>query len=451
MMKRIISRIISILFFVVFIVGLFPGSVLSVAAKEDQSTFWIKFIDVGQGDAALIQCDGHYMLIDGGPADASSVIYTILKESDINRLDYIIATHPDADHIGGLSGALNYATVGICYSPVTTHSTKTFKNLVKYLKKQNISVTVPAEGLSFKLGSAEVQLLGPIESSEDTNNNSIVTKITYGSTSFLFMGDAETEEEKSILDQKVDLDSDLIKIGHHGSKDSTSAELLKAVKPKYAIISVGADNTYDHPTLETLTRLSSINATIYRTDMHGDITCNSDGKHLTFSKEKKASKEALWLPGPSKNQTMIKNGMLVAAPKDIEIPKGTTYVINAKTWRFHLVKCSSVKEISEKNIAYSTLTAEELVSEGFIPCNHCNPYVVQDTKKQNNSQTPSETVVKESSSSSGSYVLNTNSKKFHKTSCSSVSDMSAKNRKDVNMSREEIINQGYSPCKRCNP
>ena len=169
------------------------------------NSFWIEFIDVGQGDSALIQCDGHYMLIDGGPPSASSIVYTILKNKEIDKLDYMIATHPDADHIGGLSGALNFASVGVCYSPVESHDTKTFESLVKYLNKQNASITVPTTGTEFQLGRATVEILGPIHKSDDTNNNSIVTRITVGEVSFLFMGDAELEEEKSLIEAGIGL------------------------------------------------------------------------------------------------------------------------------------------------------------------------------------------------------------------------------------------------------
>lgn len=263
-------------------VGLFS---IDINAADKNGSFWIEFIDVGQGDSALIQCDGHYLMIDGGPADASSTIYTILQNKGIKKIDYMIATHSDADHIGGLSGALNYAKVGKCYSLITSHDTKTFKNLLKYLGKQDIALTVPSADEKFKLGSALVELIGPIYSSEEANNNSIIVKITYGENSFIFMGDAEEEEEASLLSSEKDLSSDVIKIGHHGSSNSTSDALLREVNPVFAVISVGK-NSYGHPTKKILKKLEKSYITVYRTDLQGDIICSSDGTNISFSTEK---------------------------------------------------------------------------------------------------------------------------------------------------------------------
>ena len=258
----------------------------NVDVKAEESSFWIEFIDVGQGDAALVCCDGHYMLIDGGPAGASSVIYTILKENKIEHLDYIIASHQDADHIGGLSGALNYADVTTCYCPVISYDSKTFFNLLRYLGSHNASVTVPMCGTAFKLGSAKVQIIGPVFTSQDSNEDSIVTRITYGDNSFLFMGDAGIEEENDIIDNTDDLTCDLIKVGHHGSKYSTSGDLLDLANPVYAVVSVGKNNTYGHPAKETIKRLKDKKITVYRTDTDGDIICTSDGTNLSFTTKK---------------------------------------------------------------------------------------------------------------------------------------------------------------------
>ena len=192
----------SLIFLATMLLGFLCLSPHAKSATRPKGEFGIEFIDVGQGDAALVWCDGHYMMIDGGPSEASSVIYSILKKNEIAKLDYMIATHPDADHIGGLSGALNYASVGTCYSPVLTNDTKTFRDLEKYLKKQGVKMKVPAAGTTFVLGSAKVELLGPVSVNAEMNNNSIVTKITYGTTSFLFMGDAEFDEENSLIDAK---------------------------------------------------------------------------------------------------------------------------------------------------------------------------------------------------------------------------------------------------------
>ena len=218
------------------------GSGEAYAAGTTDSSFQIDFIDVGQGDAALVQCDGHYMLVDGGDSKQSSRIYSILKNRSVSYLDVMVATHPDADHIGGLSGALNYATVGVAYSPVTEHDTKTFQSFVKYLNKQGVSITVPKAGDTFKIGSATATVLGPRTLSSESNNNSIVLRIVYGNTSFLLTGDAETDEENSILNSGQTVKSTVLKVAHHGSKYSSGYRFIREVAPQYAVISAGSDN-----------------------------------------------------------------------------------------------------------------------------------------------------------------------------------------------------------------
>lgn len=339
------------------------------------SSFWIEYIDVGQGDAALIQCDGHYMLIDGGPSDASSVIYTILKNNKIQSLDYMVATHSGADHVGGLAGALNYAKVGCCFCSVTNYDTKTFNSFLKYLAKQGQSVTVPHAGAKFNLGSATVELLGPIHMSSESNNNSIITKITYGSNSFLFMGDAEIEEEQAIIYAGKDLKCDVIKVGHHGSRTSTSQNLIKNAKPKYAVISVG-NNSYGHPTSAVLNRLYNSGVQVFRTDMQGDIVCTSDGNNISFSTEKDATDDKLWMSGDNKatsGQKAYSNSHVQSASSENSVPEGARYVLNTNSKKFHLPTCSSVNDMSAKNRQDVSMSRDELIAKGYSPCKRCNP------------------------------------------------------------------------------
>ena len=254
-------------------------------------SFTVQYLDVGQGDSELVQCDGHYMLIDGGTSKYSDKIYATLKAQDITALDYIVNTHPHEDHVGGLSGALQFATVKTALSPVKSYDGEGFKDFVKYLKKQGVSITVPSPGDTFTLGSASVTVLGPIEDSDDPNDLSIVLRVVYGDTSFLFVGDAQTSEENDILASGRTVKSDVLKVGHHGSETSTGADFLAAVAPKYAVIEVGDSNSYNHPNQGTLDRLKAAGVTLFRTDLQGTITCTSDGKALTFQTGKTASSE----------------------------------------------------------------------------------------------------------------------------------------------------------------
>lgn len=466
-MKKLSKRIKIIIFSLVIVFSIIPGSNIYAKSKDIKAdAFWIEYIDVGQGDASLIQCDGEYMLIDGGSSSSSSLIYTILKNKEINNLKYIIGTHGDADHIGGLAGALNYAKVGDAYCSVTESDTRAFNSFLKYLDKQGKILKVPKAGDTFELGSAKITILGPINESEDSNNMSIVIKITYGKTSFLFTGDAETDEEKDIIKKyKRDINCDVLKVGHHGSASSTSTEFLNAVKPKIAVISCGLDNSYGHPTQTVLDSINKKGAEIYRTDLHGDVFCYSDGKKLTFATEKRAT-----IADVTRSDSNKRKNSTNSSGNNEVIPSGTTYVLNNNTKRFHLVSCASVKQISTKNIAFSKDTAENLVANGYKACGNCRPPVnitaAEPTKSANTDKTKSAgSNTSEAKKQEGtkveqpavqtvptqSYVLNTNTKKFHYPECGSVSQMKAKNRKDVVDTRDNIIANGYDSCGRCHP
>ena len=213
-------------------------------------------------------------------------MYSYLQRNGITYLDYILCSHPHVDHVGGLAGALNYASVGAAYCPVTEYNSRAFSSFVKYLAAQGKTITVPSPGETIRLGSAAVTFIGPADrtiAEEDENNASLILRIEYGATSFLFTGDAGKEEELSVLRTGEELRSTLLKVGHHGSYTASSKEFLEAVQPEYAIISVGKDNDYNHPHTSVLKRLEQFCDTVYRTDIDGEIVCRSDGKNLVFS------------------------------------------------------------------------------------------------------------------------------------------------------------------------
>ena len=324
-------------------------------------TLTVTWLDVGQGDAAVIQCGGQTMLIDGGKPEKSSYIYAWLQQHGLSYLDVIVATHVDADHIGGLSGALNYASVGTAYCPVTTGTTETFQSFVKYLAKRDRRITVPTAGETFALGGAQVQILGPLHSAEDSNDNSIVLKVSFGATSFLFTGDAERAEEQDLLNAGVNLQSTVLKVGHHGSDTSTSYPFLRAVAPQYAVISVGAGNSYGHPTEAVLSRLRDAGVTTFRTDMQGEITAVSDGQMVNFSTAKNAAAETLANAGAGQNAGQADSAT------------SASYVLNTNTHKFHLPGCASVETISPKNRKDVNESREQIISEGYAPCKRCNP------------------------------------------------------------------------------
>lgn len=244
------------------------------------SGFSITFIDVGQGDSALVACDGHYMLIDGGDAAAGEKVCDVLKENGVKRLDILVASHLHDDHIGGLIDVLDYAQrVKLVLSNKKEYDSRTFDDFHNRLVKHRVRIKVPKEGNTYELGSAMIEILS-VRAKDD--NDSLVLLITYGEHKFLFAGDMEQDQEREICahynDERQDIT--LLKVGHHGSKTSTSIRFLNTMMPKYAIISVGKGNRHRHPADQTLERLEQAEAIVYRTDISGTIIVTSNGEEL---------------------------------------------------------------------------------------------------------------------------------------------------------------------------
>ena len=319
----------------------------------------VHFIDVGQGDASLIICEGEAMLIDGGPSDRSDLIYSYLKEGEIDHLKYIVGTHPDDDHIGGLSGALNYATVERAFCSVDEYDSRPFSSFQKYLNKQKVVLEIPEAGTELELGSAKVQILAPRVNLEDTNNNSIVIRIVYGHVSFLFTGDAEYDEENSLLNSSCDISSTVLKVAHHGSEYSTSDRFLKKVDPEYAIISCGRDNAYGFPKQSILDKLKEKNVDVLRTDIYGDIVFVTDGDECQIYVEKNVEDDVFIAPGTIETVSDSANAC--------------DYIVNTNTGKFHYPDCKAVKKMKEKNKWYYTGTRDELIGMGYDPCKICDP------------------------------------------------------------------------------
>lgn len=346
---------------------------IQLPGLTEDSTFEIQFIDVGQADSALILCDGRAMLIDGGNRGDSSTLYSVLKNRNITHLDYLVATHAHEDHIGGLPGALNFSTVGTVFSPTLSYDSDTFDNFVKYVSAQNKELTVPSVGDTFSLGSAEIKILAVNSVDDDnTNNTSIVLRVTYGNTSFLFTGDAEREVEEIILDNESDLSSTVLKVGHHGSETSTSYVFLREVMPKYAIISVGEGNTYGHPTDETLSRLRDANVNVFRTDLQGDIKCVSDGEDVSFTVSKNINADVFEAPDLKTENTYIEEKPVVKED-ETATSKKSDYVLNTNTKKFHYPDCRHVNSISDENREEYSGAREELIKQKYDPCGTCHP------------------------------------------------------------------------------
>lgn len=244
----------------------------------------VHFIDVGQGDATLIESDGHYMLIDAGNNDKGTTVQLYLMQQGVTTLDYVIGTHPDADHIGGLDVIIYKFDCQNIFLPNVSHDTRTYEDVLQSIDDKGYSITHPSVGDTYTLGDASFTILAPNDDyGSDLNDWSIALLLENGAHRFLFSGDAGLSSEKDILANDMDISADVYKVAHHGSKTATSADFLSAISPSYAVISVGEDNSYGHPDAEVLNRLRAAGVQVFRTDEQGTITVTSDGGTLTWS------------------------------------------------------------------------------------------------------------------------------------------------------------------------
>ena len=247
----------------------------------------IHYIDVGQGDCILIQVNNKNLLIDSGPSSNRKDLLNYLEKLNIKKFDYIIATHPHEDHIGNMDTIIKRYDIGSFYSPKVITSSTTFENMISALVDKNLKINVLKKGVKgIDLGkNTEIEVFSPLEniSSDNLNDYSPIIKITFLDNSFLFTGDAEISTEDTVLSENNNLNCDILKVGHHGSSTSTSTDFLISTNPSVAIISVGKNNSYGHPTSETLSLLNSYNIRTIRTDINGTVIAISDGKNINIS------------------------------------------------------------------------------------------------------------------------------------------------------------------------
>lgn len=325
----------------------------SAAASADtvDSPFEMHFIDVGQALSVLVECDGQFMLYDGGNVDDGSLIVSYLQDQGVEELQYVFCSHAHEDHVGGLAAALAYFPANHVYSPVTEASTKCFKDFVKYTQQQGLQVEVPAVGTTWPLGGATVTMLGPVAQYNDTNDTSIVLRIEYGSTSFLLTGDMEKNAEADLVNSGANLRADVLQVGHHGSSTSTGYVFLNSVLPEMAVISCGVNNKYGHPHEETLSILRDAGVDVYRTDLQGTITIGSDGQNYTVGTE-----------------NFVPDGQLNPTDPAASSTAQQAYIGNVNSKKFHLPTCSNLP--AEKNqILFSSY--EEAIEAGYTPCSSC--------------------------------------------------------------------------------
>lgn len=339
-----------------------PATSQSITARPEPASYsnaglTVRFIDVGQADAALITTENHAMLIDGGNVGDADIIYTVVAREATNGLDYVIGTHGHEDHIGGLPAAYRAAKVRNTLCSVTDYNSKAFRNFAKAANDASAEIQVPETNKIYDLGDgAAFEILAVNAFPENTNNTSIVLVLTYGETRFLFTGDTETPVEKAILETKNDIGAQVLKLGHHGSSTSTSYEFLKAANPTHAVISCGTDNKYGHPHDETMSRLRDAGVRVWRTDIQGDIIMTSDGENISVTVDR---------------NDLVQTNLAYAQSTPNTPPDPTTsiiYIGNKKSKKVHRPDCAYTPAKTNQ-IALSSLN--DATEAGYELCGAC--------------------------------------------------------------------------------
>ena len=319
-------------------------TIVTVPAPEpsEYQELKVHFLDVGQGDSCFIELPNkETMLIDAGESEYGDSIVTYIYGQGYDTLDYVVATHPHADHIGGMADVLNTFNIKNFYATSFTTTTQTYERMLDAVENSGAEVHEVMAG-SVILDEPEllIEVVAPKTLSDDSNNSSVVIKLTYGENKFLFTGDAEKSEEDDIW---TNIKCDVLKVGHHGSATSSSANFLKKVDPTYAVIEV------------------------FRTDLQGTIVFTSDGKNISVDKQPSAYQTSVQTTATT-TQTTVQATTTAA---EVE-PVGTQYILNTNTKKIHYPSCSAVKQMKDSNKAY-TEDFDGAVASGYVPCKKCNP------------------------------------------------------------------------------
>lgn len=363
--KNIRKAVIGIVLTVLVIAGTFCLNTTTTSSAADIDKMEVHFIDVGQGDATLITCGEHSMLIDSGDAAKGTAIQNYLRKQNIKKLDYLILTHPDADHIGGAPVIITKFEINKVFVSNYEKDNKTYQKLIQALDNKRLKATTPKVGSKYSLGTAQITVLAPNATYDNPNDASVGVLIQNGDHRFLFVGDAGEDAEQDILANGIDLSADVYHAGHHGSKTATSEEFFEAVKPAYAVISCGDGNAYGHPHAQTLNLFRANGVNVYRTDEQGSIIASSDGTQLSWN----CSPSTTWVAGEASNASDSTSMQEEAG----DVPTAQTYICNTNTKKFHNPSCLSVKQMYEKNKRTVTLTRDEIIAQGYVPCKNCNP------------------------------------------------------------------------------
>lgn len=374
------------------------GDTEGEAADPDgysQEPLEVHYIDVGQGSATLLKSGRHAMLIDTGDSDQGTKIQLYLTKQGVENLDYLVLTHPDADHIGGAPVIITKFGIGQLFLSDYEKDNKTTQKVRDAMQYKGLTASDCQVGDTYTLGNASFTILAPVKEYADSNNASIALMVQNGNNRFLFTGDCEAEAEADLIASGADLSADVYLAGHHGSDTASSQAFMDAVSPSYAVISCGEGNSYGHPHAEVLNRFRSMGIQVFRTDEQGSVIAESDGTGITWN----CAPSETWQAGERTK--------------------------NAQTG-------AEIQPANETDAA----AAQDMPTAGqsdavTLPAQEQKPVVADETPQ------------------AGNYIGNCNNGKLHKASCSYLPD--PQNQVPFT-TREEAVEAGYDdPCKRCNP
>ena len=337
----------------------------------DESKLITHFIDVGQGDSEFIELpNGKTMLIDAGTSEYGEAVAGYIKDLGYNTVDYLVATHPHADHIGGMPEVFEQLNIKSVYMPNAVTDSKTFERMLSSIENEGCDVYEAKAGMNmFSDGKLNADILSPVdEKYNDLNNYSVMIMLSYGEIDYLFTGDCEALVENQVIGG--DISAEILKVGHHGSNTSSSNDFIRQVAPEIAVISCGKNNSYGHPHGETLSTLNSLGIKILRTDESGTVIISTDGENVNFNGNTYSAKS-------DNSQSGAGNGVYYASSNSFvsnsvadekEENKETEIVYITKTGKkYHKLSCSYLKESIEK------ISLVKALEKGLEPCSRCKP------------------------------------------------------------------------------
>ncbi len=331
----------------------------------------VHFLNVGQGDATLLKCGDSVMLIDTSTDDKGTAIQNYLKKQGVTKLEYLLLTHPDADHIGSADVIITKFEIDNVFMSDFTKDNKTYNRMIEALEYKNLKWETPRVGNEYTLGDATFKVIGPVDKYDNPNDSSIAIILTHGNNTFLFTGDAEEDAEQDLIDGGYLTDIDVYHVGHHGSRSSSSGSFMDIILPEYAVISCAEDNSYGHPHAQTLNTLRGMGVSVYRTDEQGTIVVLSDGDDLSWNMSPSDS----WKAGESTQNSEPKEESNTSSEEENKEKSTETkeykYIGNINNKKLHRITCHTLPKESNRKYFY---TKDEAAAAGYTDaCKNCTP------------------------------------------------------------------------------